>query len=220
MSAEHTVAEPGSAAPTGEALDYWAGRARERGREAAINLDHPSGSLDAVSAAHLGIIEPALRRLLRGHERTLLDLGCGSARLTGPLARVLGPGGRAIGVDPVAAMLELAEEHDDVELRLMRGGALPVADDEADVVVTCTVLGGVLEAGALAATAAEVRRVLAPGGVLLLCESVSDRPHDGHWLARSADEYAEAFGWADLVVAGRLDDGGDPLTVLAGRAPG
>ena len=82
--------------------------------------------------------------------------------------------GRAVGVEPVAALRALAPRADAVSYRgLAPDGHLPLADGEADVVVTVTVLGGLVADGELTRTAAEIRRVLRPGGLLFLAESVS-----------------------------------------------
>ena len=174
-----------------------------------------------VSAGHEAILLPLLAARLRGDERVVLDLGCGPGRMTAALAGVV-PGGRAIGVDPVQGMLDLAPPAPGVEYRRMEAGRLPLVDGEADVVFTCLVLGGVLEPEVLARTAAEVERVLAPGGLVLLCESEGAPPPapDAHWTRRSVADYRAAFPWARLEVAARFDDGGDAVVVLAGRGAG
>lgn len=147
----------------------------------------------------------------------MLDLGCGIGRLTGELAALVG--GRAIGVDPMPELLALAPSDPAVEYRRMHPPRLPLADGEADVVFTCLVLEGLAEPGALAGVAAEVRRVLAPGGLVFLAESVSEGESAAHWSARSVAGYRAAFPWADLVDVARLDDAGDAVSALAGRRP-
>lgn len=198
---------------------YWEERARRYGPRAAINLDHPEGSLARVSAAHEALLLPLLSARLGGDERAVLDLGCGPGRMTAALAARVA-GGRAIGADPTAAMLALAPSAPGVQYRLIgEDGRLPLADGEVDVVFTCLVLGGILDPGALARSADEVRRVLAPGGLVLLAESVSDQPPEIHWAPRSAADYRTAFAWAALEAVAHFDDGGDPVVVLVGRRP-
>lgn len=205
-----------SAAPVAPAgLAYWRGRVRELGPRAVLNLDHVD-PIDGVSARHRATLFPALARLLRGHAATVLDLGCGIGRLTGELAALIG--GRAIGADPMPELLALAPPHPSVEYRPMHPPRLPLGDGEADVVFTCLVLGGLVEPGALAAAAAEVHRVLAPGGLVFLAESVSEGPSAAHWSARSVAHYRAAFPWARLEEVARLDDAGDPVSALAGRS--
>lgn len=196
---------------------YWQARARELGARAVVSTDHPDTvALGAVTARHRAELLPVLAAHLDGSERTVLDLGCGTGRLTADLARVTS--GRAIGVDPVLELLQLAPVHATTEFRPMTPGApLPLADGEADVVFTLTVLGGLLAEGELDAMAADLRRVLRPGGLLLLAESVSDLPRVEHWTPRSTADYAAAFPWAALREVARFDDAGDPISVLVGR---
>ena len=201
-------------------VTYWRERARALGARAVLSTDH-DGEIDEVSAAHREHLLPALAALLHpapAARRTVLDLGCGTGRLTSDLAALAG---RAIGVDPVPELLALAPEHPAVEYRHLTaaGAPLPLADGEADVAFTCLVLGGIADAGALAALGAELERVLAPGGLVVLAESVSDQPAVGHWTFRSVADYAAALPWAGLQEVARFDDAGDAVSVMAGRKP-
>jgi SAM-dependent methyltransferase len=207
-----------SAPRAGAGVAYWERRAALLGADAVLNVDHEPGSLEAVSDAHRDLLLPLLAQSLEPDgDALVLDLGCGSGRLTGALADLAG---RAVGADPTAALLELAPEHPGVEYRRIEDdGVLPLADGEADVVFTCLVLGGIVGDDALAATAAEVDRVLAPGGLVLLCESVSQRPFAGHWRFRTARAYRDAFAFAALAEVAAFDDAGDAVSVLAGRRP-
>ena len=211
---------PSASAPAGGGVGYWRERARALGARAVLSTDHDA-DVDEVTAAHRAFLLPELAALLpvgRSPDRTVLDLGCGSGRLTADLAALVG---RAIGVDPVPEMLALAPAAPGVEYRLLEdaGGPLPVGDGEVDVVFTCLVLGGIQDTAALAALGAEFERVLAPGGVVMLAESVSDRAAVGHWTFRSVSDYAAAMRWAGLEVVARFDDAGDAVSVLAGRRP-
>ncbi len=199
-------------------VEYWAQRTRELGARAVVNFDHPADrDLEALTAEHRQVLVPALAALLDGTERVVCDLGCGAGRLTADFAAVIG--GRAIGVEPVAALRALAPRAPGVSYRgLRRDGRLPLSDGEADVVVTVTVLGGLVAEGELAETAEEVRRVLRPGGLLYLAESVSGSSRYEHWAARTVATYRSAFPWADLGEVAQFDDAGDPISVLAGRA--
>jgi SAM-dependent methyltransferase len=209
--ASREIAAPGVA--------YWRARAQELGARAVVNLDHPAGEdLDDVSDGHRAALYPLLAGELTGAERHGLDLGCGTGRLTGDLAGLVG--GRATGVDPVPELLALATPDERVEHRLMVEGRLPVEDDEVDVVFTSLVLGGISGA-VLDGTLDEMRRVLAPGGLVFLSESCAEEPEDGHWTARTAADYVRMLPWVALRELGRFDDAGDEIVVLAGRtAPG
>lgn len=182
-----------------------------------VNLEHAARAVDDVSAAHRAVLLPALAARLTGGERRALDLGCGVGRLTADLAGLIG--GEAIGVDPVEELLALAPADPRVEYRTMHPPRLPLADGEVDLVFTCLVLGGLTDAASLHAMGEEVLRVLAPGGVVFIAESVSQRADAGHWAFRSVADYRAAFPWAGLQAVAWLDDGGDPVSAMAGRAP-
>lgn len=199
-------------------LEYWARRTEELGARAVVNVDHPADrDLEALTAEHRQVLLPALAALLDGTERVVCDLGCGAGRLTADFAALIG--GRAIGVEPVPALRALAPRAAGISYRgLRQHGRLPLRDAEADVVVTVTVLGGLVSEGELAETAAEVRRILRPGGLLYMAESVSRSSRYEHWAARTVAAYRSAFPWADLVEVAQFDDAGDAISVLAGRA--
>jgi SAM-dependent methyltransferase len=202
-----------------EGVEYWAERARKLGARSVLGLDHDT-SVDAVTDRHRAILLPILGQLIPTGGTpplTVLDLGCGVGRLTGDLAALAG---RAIGVDPVAEMLALAPAARGVSYRRLEdpAGPLPLATGEADVAFTCLVLGGI-EGDALAHASEELRRVLAPGGLLLLAESVSEQPDAGHWTFRTVAEYSGAFAWARLEKVAEFDDAGDAVSVMVGRAP-
>ncbi len=200
---------------------YWQARARTLGSRAVISTDHDT-AVESVTAHHREVLLPEFTALLGSapgeRAQTVLDLGCGTGRLTPDLARLAG---RAIGVEPVAELLALAEPATGVEYRLLQdaAGPLPVAGSEVDAVFTCLVLGGVQSREALAAVGSELLRVLRPGGLVFLAESVSAQPAIAHWTFRSVADYAAAMPWAGLQEIARFDDAGDAVSVLAGRKP-
>jgi SAM-dependent methyltransferase len=97
--------------------------------------------------------------------RRILDAGCGS----GPLYAALRDRGAVVtGFDGSARMLELARKRlgDDADLRLADlGSPLPFPDAAFDDVVACLVLHYLED---WTAPLAELRRVLAPGGRLIV----------------------------------------------------
>ncbi len=93
-----------------------------------------------------------------------LDLGCGEGRFTSELVRA---GATAIGVDVAAAALERARARDPgLDLRLVPiDGPLPFEDGSFELVWASEVIEHI---GDTARCLSEVRRVLVPGGRLLV----------------------------------------------------
>jgi len=121
----------------------------------------------------LGLLDPSW---------TVGDLGCG----TGPLAHALAPFVRqVIGVDESTAMLKAARFRvaglPNVELRRGELQALPIEDATLDLAIVVLVLHYLARP---AAALAETRRVLGPGGRLLLVDMM---PHE-------RAEYRQAMG--------------------------
>ena len=119
---------------------------------------------------HVSVIEeretcvPTLRRALNGAGKRILESGCGSGRWMAFFERL---GHRAFGVDDSAGPLRVARAHDPA-MRLARADALacPFKDASFDVVFSSYVAEH-FEDGP-AALLREIRRLLTPGGLLLL----------------------------------------------------
>jgi ubiquinone/menaquinone biosynthesis C-methylase UbiE len=104
----------------------------------------------------------------------LLDVGCGTGSLAIAAARVVGSSGRVAGVDPSPEMIERAAAKArragvSVGFLATAGEALPFPAESFDVVTLSLVLHQ-LPLDALHGTMAQVRRVLRPGGTLLLVD--------------------------------------------------
>jgi SAM-dependent methyltransferase len=116
----------------------------------------------------------AIRRrtyeLLRPYRGRILDLGCGTGRA---VAELVSEGADAIGLDPDEGALAIARERRPaLDIRPGTADTLPFADGELDGYRAVRVLHLVPDpAGAVA----EARRVLAPGGRIVL----SGRDWDG-----------------------------------------
>jgi SAM-dependent methyltransferase len=123
----------------------------------------------------------------------VLDVGSGPGFLAAEMAEDVGPDGSVVGVDPSDSMLALARgQAANVEFRAGGAGDLPVADGSFDVVVSTQVLEYVEDiAGALA----EARRVLRPGGRLMVLDTDWDsivwRTADAERMRRVLDAWAE-----------------------------
>jgi ubiquinone/menaquinone biosynthesis C-methylase UbiE len=101
-----------------------------------------------------------------GSDDLVVDIGCGTGRITLPLA-ALTPG-RVVGVDSEARMLEVARAKDEshrVDWRRGTAYRLPLADGEAKLAVVVMVAHLLRRRGA---AFREVRRILHPGGQLSL----------------------------------------------------
>lgn len=111
-------------------------------------------------------ILPLVRHEVGAGARRVLDVGTGE----GQVARALAEGGpgsrRVVGIDPSTAQLAFAAEAGGGPVFLRATGeALPFPDGTFDAVVCCLVIE---HAGDPDAVLAEMARVLAPGGRLVL----------------------------------------------------
>jgi SAM-dependent methyltransferase len=111
-----------------------------------------------------------LLRPTRGEE--ILDVGSGPGFLLRSIAEAVGPDGAARGLDPAPAMNAMAREHcagvDWVSIDEGGAEALPYAAGSFDAVVSTQVYEYVADvAGALV----EVRRVLRPGGRVVILDT-------------------------------------------------
>jgi arsenite methyltransferase len=147
------------------------------GRSWAEDLGYPSElarvpertvqSFAGVANPHvLGRIEPG---------QVVLDLGCGAGTDLLIAAQMVGPDGRAIGIDMTPTMLERARQSaaemglDNVELHQGLIESLPLPDESVDVVISNGVIDLVPDKDA---AFAEIDRVLRPGGRLQVADVV------------------------------------------------
>jgi arsenite methyltransferase len=105
----------------------------------------------------------------RNGER-VIDIGCGPGYLASEIAELVGSDGFVQGVDPSPHMLEIAAKRALPHMELTEGDALslPAEDASFDAAVSTQVYEYV---GDMPAALAEVRRVLRPGGRLLVLDT-------------------------------------------------
>lgn len=108
------------------------------------------------------VLDAPMLAAARGHARAL-DVGCGEGRF----CRMLRAEGiDTIGIDPTEALIAEARRRDPAgDYRIGRGEALEFADGAFDLVVSYLSLIDIPDASA---ALAEMARVLAPGGTLLI----------------------------------------------------
>ncbi len=132
----------------------------------------PDGAIDAA----LGVGNPIRRAALVAGE-TVIDLGCGGGIDTLLAARLVSPGGRAIGLDTLPEMLERAAASAHAggiaNAEWVRGEleSIPLPDGHVDVAIS----NGVLNLSPRKGRAiSEIYRVLRAGGRLALADIVLD----------------------------------------------
>jgi len=107
---------------------------------------------------------------------TVLDLGCGTGRFTPALAETFG--GPVYGVEPSAGMRQQAAKHPDVTYLEGSAEAIPLPDESCDLVwLFLTIHHWTDPLQGLR----EVRRVLRPGGTVVLRTQFGDRMPDLYW---------------------------------------
>jgi arsenite methyltransferase len=180
---------------------------------------------------------------LRPGER-VVDIGAGPGFLAVEMAAEVGPQGHVHAVDPSESMLALARtrsrEPGAAPVEISAGGvdALPLPDGSVDVAVATQVFEYVAD---IPAALAEVRRVLRPGGRVLLLDTDWDsivwHSHDDARMARILAAWDEhladphlprtlgpalrqaGFTVAKTQVVPLLNVGTDPNTYSAGNIP-
>lgn len=186
----------------------------ERARAASEKFRRQGADWDEMRALALPAdeVEARLLEMLPARLGRLLDVGTG----TGRLLELLAPRIRAgLGVDASRTMLALARvrlastEFAHCGVRLADMYALPLADASFDTVILQMVLHYAEEP---ASALAEARRVLAPGGLLVVVDLA---PHHREALLTQMGHRAAGFSDADM--RGLLERthllAGDPVDV-------
>jgi ubiquinone/menaquinone biosynthesis C-methylase UbiE len=157
---------------------------RERG---FVSADSPSALL-ARHNFEVDRIRRELREVIAGRS---LEVGCGYGRLSMTFAEH-SRHHTAVDINP-EALLMASRTYADIHYVRASAASLPFPDGQFDLVSTWTVIQHV-RPDHIHDVCAELRRVLAPGGTLLLCEETR-RPDrsGGHCWHRRISDYASMF---------------------------
>ncbi len=139
----------------------------------------------------------------------VLEVGCGTGEVARRARVRVGPHGHVSGIDPSADMIEVARKKAaraslEIDYRVGAIEALPYPDASFDVVLSSLMMHH-LPDDLKSAGLAEVRRVLKPGGRLLIVDFKRPR----HWLSQQAMR---------LVLHGHLGSGFERLPAMVADA--
>ena len=175
------------------------------GRGACLAVGYAEAELEGVPsealASFAGVGCPFRVGAIRPGDR-VLDLGAGGGTDSCIASRLAGTRGRVYALDMTAAMLErlraLKARHGMANLEVLEGSAeaLPLPDASVDAVTSNGVLNLVVDKRK---AAAEIFRVLKPGGRAQIADIVIARPVD-------ADCRTDPKLWAECVVGATVDE--------------
>jgi len=148
------------------------------GKAGLLQLGYPEEILqeipESVLAAFCGVGNPFSLGPLRAGE-AVLDVGCGAGVDTLIAARLVGPQGRAVGIDVTPEMIYRARANltltglTNVRFEIAAADDLPFADREFDVVISNGVFNLTIDPER---ALREARRVLKPKGRLMIADMV------------------------------------------------
>jgi len=178
-----------------------------------------------------GFREKLLRFAALKPGESVLDIGCGTGTLAIAAKRQVGPAGNVFGVDPSPEMIARAAKKarkQGVEVSFREGFAqsLPFPEAQFDVVLS-TLMFHHLPKSSRPEMAAEVRRVLKPGGRVLVIDtgrvdrnkkSIFDYLHGSHRV--DLEEVVDVFSSAGLEILETGAVGMLRLHFTVARVPG
>ncbi len=113
---------------------------------------------------------------------SVVDVGIGTGLVAREVARIVGDASLITGVDPSAGMMDNAKLPAGVRLLQGKAESIPLADGCADFVTMGFALRHI---GSLPAAFAEFRRVLKPGGRVLILELTRPQTRAAQWLLKA-----------------------------------
>lgn len=183
--------------------------------------------LRGASADEVAARDTYLQLLGVGPQQRVLEIGCGSGVVLRDIAQRVGSGGRAVGIDPSAALLAIARDlaardglTDRMEFRQADARTLPFDTGGFDATLAVTVLVHIPDGESVVP---EMVRVTRPGGAV----GVFDRDHDSlilshpdraltrRIIAATADEIS-ADSWLPRRLPGLFERAGLQEVVVRG----
>lgn len=153
-------------------FNYPTGRA---GLEAlAYDAERVEALTDNIVASYCGVGNPFTLMPIRGGE-AVLDIGCGAGVDTFIAASMVGPEGKAVGIDIIPEMLERAIQNlhettfKNVTFQLTSAGNLPFPGESFDMVISNGVFNLIPDK---TRALAEALRVLKPSGCLMIADQI------------------------------------------------
>lgn len=163
---------------------------------------HANSEWATDSAGNRAIHEERARALHRLTARlpcplpraTILDVGCGTGSLLGTFASWGANASHLAGVDLMADRIATARQQwPGIRFEVVNAERLPFDDASFDVVSTFTVFSSLLDRRMATAVAAEVARVLRPGGVVLWYDMRVNNPRNANVRGLSRPEVEALF---------------------------
>ncbi len=147
----------------------------------------------AADPSMLPIIDAYLDAIDVAPDSLVVDIGCGTGGVTRRIADRFAEA-RIVGLEPSVALTlkaqELLGDRANLSFRVCDGAALDLTDGSADVAILHTVLSHVTDPGALVA---EARRILRPGGTVVICDADFSKASLGLVPGDPLGACAEAF---------------------------
>lgn len=177
-------------------LDRAAARYRERDASSALTgfwTLHNPVVLHAVQEREGLVLRMLARAGVELHDARVLDVGCGLGLEFANLLR-WGAGVEGLfGIDLMHERLRAARVRSGAGLARASAAALPFADACFDLVCQNVVFSSIIDAATRRDTAAEMQRVLRPGGWLLWYDAFRARGADPHFRAVPRAEVEALF---------------------------
>lgn len=158
--------------------------------------------------------------LLKSGE-SILDVGCGTGGVTIPAKLQVGRTGRAAGIDPAPEMVAIARRKASrvglqIDFRVGVVESLPFSDETFDAVTSSLMMHHLPEHVQVKGLA-EIRRVLKPGGRLLIADMMRPSPsflghlsslvlHHGHSMQFGIEDLSALLKEAGFEKVKQLDD--------------